>query len=128
MKTCKDCIHYKICKEYDADYSEYYMKLVLFDGYDITALCEDFEDLSRYVKPPVEIGQTVWRVASSFSLSGTFTGKPVDVTVTEISQKTIRGLPSWGFIAGGTRYKFDSIGKTVFLSYEDAAKSLEDKS
>lgn len=127
MKTCKDCIHYKICEAYDADYTEYVINELLIEG-DVTDLCEDFEDASRYVKPPVEIGQTVWRVASSFSLSGTFTGKPVDVTVTEISQKTIRGLPSWGFIAGGTRYKFESIGKTVFLSYEDAVKSLESKS
>lgn len=125
MKTCKDCIHYKICEAYDADYTEYVINALLTEG-DVTDLCEDFEDPSRYVKPPVEIGQTVWYIKGGYCDSPC--KKPVEVTVTEISQKTIRGLTSWGFIASGTRYKFDSIGKTVFLSYEDAVKSLESKS
>lgn len=124
MKTCKDCIHYKICEAYDADYTEYVINELLIEG-DVTDLCEDFEDASRYVKPPVEIGQTVWYIKGGYHDSPC--KKPVEVTVTEISQKTIRGRTSWGFIASGTRYKFDSIGKTVFLSYEDAVKSLESK-
>lgn len=122
MKTCKDCCHYKICQSLDADYSEYYIKTVLFDGCDVTDLCKDFADLSEYVKPPVKIGQKVWRIKNRDFRE--ICKKTVEMTVSEISQKTIRGVPTWGFIANGTRYRFDSIGKTVFLSEESAKKSL----
>lgn len=126
MKACKDCAHYKICKNFDADYSEYYIKTVFFDGCDVTDVCEDFSDSSEYIKPPIKIGQKVWYIKGGYRNPPY--KRPCEAIVSEISQKVIRGVPTWGFIARGMRYKFDSIGKTVFLSYEDAAKSLEDKS
>lgn len=126
MKTCKDCVHYKICKDFDADYLEQYIKTAFFDGCDVTDVCEDFSDSSECIKPPIKIGQKVWFIENrDYSFLSKF---PIEATVTEISQKTIKGHPVWGFIASGIRHKFDSIGKTVFLSYEDAAKSLEGKS
>ena len=50
-----------------------------------------------------------------------------ELTVTEISWKHEKyGTKDLGFaiIANGIRYKFSSIGKTVFLTREEAEKAL----
>lgn len=40
MKTCKDCIHYKVCKEND---DSYHVSRLTPDG-DIVDRCRSFED------------------------------------------------------------------------------------
>ena len=85
MKTCKDCVHYKICKDFDADYLECYIETVFVDGCDVTDACEDFSDSSEYIKPPVKIGQKVWFIENrDYSFLSKF---PIEATVTEISLK-----------------------------------------
>lgn len=51
-----------------------------------------------------------------------------DVKATEISWKHDRSGKDLGFalIANGTRYKLSNIGKTVFLTHEEAEAALKE--
>jgi hypothetical protein len=74
---------------------------------------------------PVEVGQKVWYIKGAYYNS--ITPKPCEITVTEINKKKHGKDVCWGFIAGNTRYKFSSIGKSVFLSEQDCITAIERK-
>ena len=74
------------------------------------------------IVPPVRVGQKVWYIRGGYYNSQH--KEPVEIEVTEINQKWCGKVLSWGCIANKTRYRFSSIGKTVFLTKEDAEKSL----
>lgn len=53
MKTCKDCIHQKVCVLYDAfDYEEP----------TTASVCRFFKDKSKFIELPCSIGDTVYTV------------------------------------------------------------------
>lgn len=78
------------------------------------------------IVPPVKVGDTVWYIHGGYYRKTNLEARPI--TVTEISQKKVKDKLQWAFIANGTRYVFGSIGKTVFLSREDAEKALAERS
>ena len=75
------------------------------------------------IVPPVSIGQKVWYIKGGYYNS--VNKKPCEIEVTEINQKWHGKTLSWGFIANGTRYRFSSIGKTVFLTRKEAEQALK---
>lgn len=75
------------------------------------------------ILPPVKVGQTVWYIEGGYYNSSR--KRPREKEVTEINLKRQSGKTEWGFIADGTRYRFKSIGKTVFLTREDAEAALK---
>lgn len=75
------------------------------------------------IVPPVRIGQRVWYIKGGYYNSAK--KHPREIEVTEINQKFCGKVLSWGFIANGTRYRFSSIGKTVFLTREEAEQALK---
>jgi hypothetical protein len=77
------------------------------------------------VELPCKIGDTVYYIEGAYYKSKRQTVTPIKVT--EISWKCDRSGRDLGFalIANGTRYKFSSIGKTVFLTKEEAEQALE---
>ena len=78
------------------------------------------------IVPPCKVGDTVWYIEGGYYRKNNLKAKPI--TVTEISQKEVKGKLQWAIIANGTRYKFTSIGKTVFLTREEAEKALAERS
>lgn len=76
------------------------------------------------IVPPCKVGDTVYYINGAYYNSAKQTVRPIEVT--EISWKCDRSGKNLGFalIANGTRYKFSSIGKTVFLTREEAEKTL----
>lgn len=78
------------------------------------------------VIPPVEVGQTVWYIRGGYYNARC--KKACPITVTEINKKKHGKSPAeWGFVANSTRYLFSSIGKTVFLTEEDAKRALKER-
>lgn len=75
---------------------------------------------------PCKVGDTVYYIEGAYYNSIRKTVKPIKVT--EISWKYDRSGRNLGFalIANNTRYKFSSIGKSVFLTREEAEKKLEE--
>jgi hypothetical protein len=74
------------------------------------------------IVPPVRVGQKVWYIKGGYYNSAR--KHPCEIEVTEINHKRSGKILAWGFIANGTRYRFSSIGKAVFLTREEAEQSL----
>ena len=74
---------------------------------------------------PCKVGDTVYYINGAYYNSKRQTVRPIKVT--EISWKCDRGGRDLDFalIANGTRYKFSSIGKTIFLTKEEAERALK---
>ena len=77
------------------------------------------------VIPPVDVGDKVWYIDGGYYNSAC--QKPREIEVTEISKKKSGKTIDWAFIANRTRYKFSSIGKTVFLTKEECLVAINKK-
>ena len=86
----------------------------------------DYLIANGVILPPCKVGDTVYYIEGAYYNSKRKTVSPIKVT--EISWKCDRSGRDLGFalIANGTRYKFSSIGKTVFLTREEAEKKLKE--
>lgn len=73
--------------------------------------------------PPVDVGDKVWYIEGGYYSKVNL--KPCEIEVTEISKKKCGKTIDWAFIANGTRYKFSSIGKVVFLNEQDCTTEIE---
>jgi hypothetical protein len=80
---------------------------------------------SGIVIPPVDVGDKVWYINGGYYNSARL--EPREIEVTEISKKKSGKTIDWAFIANRTRYKFSSIGKTVFLTKEDCLAAINNK-
>ena len=128
--TCKDCLHYEACKGTYFSAKEYSGILYEFDGemYGDSG-CEDFTDRSEWVHLPCKIGDTVYYLRGAYYLKNKNNWAVEPIKVTEFSMKIGRNgkLYPLSIIANGTRYPLTSIGKTVFLTREEAEKALGEK-
>lgn len=103
--TCQDCIHFDVC------------------GYHITELtpmtvneCPNFKPQSRYVELPCEVGQKIYRLSPKGEIW------EWQIAVIEIYPDEI------ALVDDSDNYiKPEEIGKTVFLSREDAVKALKER-
>ena len=119
MKSCKDCVHYDVC---------IYVEM---DAERVEELCDKFKDKSKFIEIPFNIGDTVYVITNIDGIKSN--GK--EIIECEISNmsfkqdgKTIvyscRGrYSSLGYYSGN--FVFNSIGKTVFLTREEAEEALK---
>lgn len=75
--------------------------------------------------PPVDIGDKVWYIEGGYYNASYM--RPKEIVVTEINKKKAGKTIEWGFIAGQTRYKFSSFGKTVFWTKEECEAAIAKK-
>ena len=111
MPKCKDCVHWEACREYvtglaaargvDLDATELEQ---IFDSDD----CDHFHDRSRFVELPIKPGEKIFYFDTK--------GRIYESTVTQL----IYGAS--GFLIGGYQ-----IGKTVFLTREEAEQALKER-
>ena len=97
--TCKDCLHYEVC--YYHDFEE----------------CEWFRDKSELVHLPCKVGDIVYCFEPCFDTDHRPRLKVVEKEIIEL--KTIATV-------FGLNFDIDNIGKTVFLTREEAEKALKD--
>lgn len=95
------------------------------DEYCIKEEEKRLKSVEKAVIPPVDVGDIVWYIRGGYYNSQL--QKPQPIEVTEINKKWHGKTLEWGFIANSTRYRFSSIGKSVFLSEQDAIEFLERK-
>lgn len=115
MAKCKDCLHFNVC-------NDMYFNLAV----ESERNCGYFADHSLFVELPCNVGDTVYRIDKG-GYYPKYEPFIQELTVTEISWKHEKyGTKDLGFaiIANGIRYKFQSIGKTVFLTREEAEAEL----
>lgn len=88
---------------------------------------EDSEEQGRLIKLPCKVGDTVYYFEGGYYKNIT-NWKIVPIKVTEFNIKVNRSgkLMPLAMIANGTRYPISSIGKTVFLTREEAEAKLKE--
>ena len=101
--TCKDCVHYEVCRSSDNE---------PFDE------CNHFKPKSRFVELPCEVGQTVHYIAFR---------KIYESKVAEITVVPFEKVKFEMHCYGGMCYDLRDLGKTVFLSREEAEKALKER-
>lgn len=116
MSKCIDCLHYKAC---NAHYSNYDIADIPDD-----IECEHFTDRSEWAHLPCKAGDTLYEITSRNTIS--------EYAVTAIRIELFNVFIDWKLIQGFVdRYISDvpvsEIGKTVFLTREEAEKALEEK-
>lgn len=115
-KFCKDCLHYKMCRDNDLDYD---------DGVVIKSTsgeCLHYTARSEWIHLPcrLNLSKELYR----YMFDDDYNKIVVKCKVGEVT--------GYGFELihhDGRRWKYgyDRIGKTVFLTREEAEKALEEK-
>lgn len=123
--TCKDCLHYEACK------GTYYtakgcdnIALYDFDGEMYAdSGCEDFTDRSEWVHLPCNIGDVLFRTIPWRNTID----ECIVSSLTQKADKTWKIRLTSGIFRTTFEITTNDIGKTVFLTREEAEKALEEK-
>lgn len=125
MKTCKECIHYGICR-----LDVYFVHANNGDTYQcqdsdkVEEDCEAFTDKSEWIHLPCKVGDTMFITIGD------------SIIRYEIKRFEIDDLMIWakgvnndyaGDVRTVTRCISFDLGKTIFLSEEEAKKALADR-
>ena len=126
--TCKDCIHYEVCREYDRAFwghtSNKHSDLINAKPED----CPYFKDRSRFVELPCRVGDKVYfnnvhlRYARVIAIYIDASGGMFDLDITT-NIATATGYEH--FI--NKDYTFEDIGKRLFLTREQAEQALKER-
>ena len=116
--NCKDCLHFKACYEMaTANGAEEFNTL-------FANQCEDFTDRSEWEHLPCKVGNLVYvirrkekRNKGGYWDSICFTKK--------VMQTAIKDGTAYIDCKRATKTDFSLVGKTVFLTREEAEKALE---
>ena len=108
MCDCRKCFHFKVCKK--AEHVE---------NYKLQGECGEFVDEDRVIVPTVKVGQTVYAEVINRVEGFVVTNFHFDVTTTGTQ---------YGITSHNGRYPMlfseNNIGKTVFLTKEEAEQAL----
>ena len=124
-KSCKDCLHHEACKgTYDTIVETVDTNSFDMERYADTYSCPDFTPTSEWVHLPCKVGDTLYEITSRNTIS--------EYEVTAIRIELFNVFIDWKLTQGFVdRYISDmpvgEIGKTVFLTCEEAEKALEEK-
>ena len=105
-KTCTDCIHYDVCREWSAEFIDERLKM------GAGCVCKDFKDKSRYIELPCAVGDVVYYI----SLGKVYKGKCHAITLKPTLQ-----IHLYDFDGDNASYS----AKDVFLTKEEAEKVLK---
>ena len=136
MLTCKDCIHYKICKYYDNHLTEEDIKA----GQDMKDLCQHFKDRSEFIEKPCEVGDKVFTIDDSrineYVVEGICQYKRENKLKLALLVRIYNGIEyltaSEIRLSGhtailGKHFYSTQIGQSVFLTREEAKKALKER-
>ena len=112
MATCKDCLHYDVCKALED-------QVPMIDA----RQCGCYKDKSCFIELPCKEGDIVYQVTRNFISE--FRVRFVEIaTCGNVFLHT--DLIS-GIIYTGEVFSESDIGKTVFLTREEAEKALKER-
>ena len=113
--TCEDCMLFGKCR-FDVHFSDGDLQMQCRG--DVEERCEGFVDKSSFVELPCKVGDTVYCFAPCFGTDHYPKLKVVEKEIVEL--KTIATV-------FGLNFDIDSIGKTIFLTREEAEKALAER-
>ena len=123
--NCRDCLHFKACYEMaKANEAEEFNTL-------FANQCEDFTDRSEWVHLPCKVGDTVYSFCDCFGVILPYFVETFNVSYYD------KNTTVWQYEANCTNneedelldsidFEVEDIGKTVFLTREEAERALEE--
>lgn len=121
--TCKDCIHCDVCTQ-DILSTDLHPYIDFSVRDDVEESCCDFKDKSKFIELPCSVGDTVYYP---------YAGKILEKKVTAYhriydARSGAQGIDWWYELENDESETMDAdlIGKTVFLTREEAEKKLEE--
>jgi hypothetical protein len=127
-KTCADCIHEKLCQEFEQALEEDAIGMTWNSS---KKACNSFADKSRFIELPCAVGDTVYVPWHWDGTQGIATVEVEEVKVYDNVNKRCMFFIDMqsddeDFNQAYGCWKLEqSIGKTVFLTKEDAEKALK---
>lgn len=127
--TCKDCIHYDICSYNAYVQAEYSGRAVeTYITIDNKLPCRFFKDEARYIESPCKVGDRVWCL-NEIPQKDIFECKVSSIEMDKNNSVIVVDRIVGIFVLQRVRgYYFSDIGKTVFLTKEEAEKALAERS
>ena len=126
MATCKDCLHREACMKFNKVRVEVLEKTASRGAEE---LCDTFADKSRFIELPCKLGDTVWianltkRCVFENKVSGIYiAGVGKNANSIRFEHTNRMGEKSY------RKYTFAQIGKTVFLTKEEAEAAIAERS
>lgn len=129
--TCKDCVHYEVCKKYEIDIQvnfyeqEFNEQEFINDG-----ICSSFRDKSRLIALPCKAGDYIYFTTKTNNHFSTIKfGRVYEICINS-NDNLFLGVVEYD--------EYDDIvaqwdisecqwGKTVFLTREEAEKALKER-
>lgn len=120
--TCKDCFHYEVCcDEYELEHAEY---------------CNNFKDKSKVIELPCRVGDTVYIKGIPLIISSIYIENEIGFVFQfdcedcykcpfyedEVSFEGEHDCRTQGYL----EFTVNDIGKTVFLTKEEAEARLKE--
>lgn len=112
--TCKDCIHYDVCRDFQGSW----IVIEHINKNEAEQKCEHFKDKSLIIELPCKIGDIVW--AKGVFTENIYSYKVDNVGLCHAVYHNPKGLNN------EIDFKEDNIGKTVFLTKEEAETKLKE--
>ena len=111
--TCKDCIHYDLCRSCSRIQLGWHGNSVHYVE-NIEEICKDFKDRSRFVELPCKVGDTVYYFNSAGEI---------------YSQKVSGFIVNFVGILVDSDVMFDShlMGDRFFSTREEAERALKER-
>lgn len=129
MASCKDCVCFDVCSIAD----------IMGENY----CCPDCKDRNQFVELPCKVGDTVYQIVYCYDRSSYPATKYPDryvekevvgvhicdsrLRVNALSNKKYRDYLIVGICNAVEHIPFAKIGKSVFLTKEEAEKALEER-
>lgn len=113
MAKCENCYHKDVCIG-RPDVEEYGCK------------CEDYKDKSLMIELPCKVGDTVYAFCEMLGVILEY--KVVGIGITEIAMQyeAYAYTKEEDILIDNIDYETDDIGKTIFLTREEAEKALKE--
>lgn len=108
--TCKDCIHYEACKSLFQHYGDE----LAVEALETDGRCDEFEDKSLYIKLPCKIGDSIYRCGRE------------EIWEWQIAFAEIFPDETYLIDDRDNLFGVEEIGKTVFLTREEAEAALKE--
>ena len=119
--TCKDCIHYDLCRSFSRIQLGWHGNSVHYVE-NMEEICKDFKDRSRFVELPCKVGDTLFVPTRNL------------VSEYKIVSFHVCGEGIWyrtnvikGILTRLISDNVEIIGKTVFLTREEAERALKER-
>lgn len=120
--TCKDCIHYDVCKKYNNVYER-----ELSERYCVE--CQHFKNKANFVELPCKVGDTVYLVDFEYGIYKCIVN---DIQILSDNEPvfTLYYYSQNGYEPAELEWdidiEIDCFGKTVFLTKEQAEAKLKE--